>query len=232
MPLTFWPHAFVTATYLINRLPAPTLKNLSPFLKQFGESPNYHKLQNFGCLCYPWLRPYKLENHSLPCIFVGYSPSQSAYYCLHLATKRIYVSRHVKFVDDIFPYQDLCSSPSPLSQPNLEEWCTIDIPLPVQSSISIPTQPLLTPPTSPSSPSPPPSSPSPLPQPPPPPSPPHRTIVTRLQNKIVKPNPKFAHHATVQSQVCEPRNISQALKDPQWREAMAAEHAALIRNGT
>ena len=92
LPLTFWTHAFATATYLINRLPTPTLNNDSPFLRLFGTPPNYYKLKNFGCLCYPWLRPYashKLENRSLLCIFVSYSSSQSAYYCLHFPTKKI-----------------------------------------------------------------------------------------------------------------------------------------------
>ncbi|KAI3728695.1 hypothetical protein L6452_17336 [Arctium lappa] len=227
LPLSFWPHAFSTVTYLINRLPTPTLNNASPFLKLFGTPPNYKKLQNFGCLCYPWLRPYvshKLDNRSVPCIFVGYCSSQSAYYCLHSPTKRLYVSRHVKFVDDVFPYQSLCPSPNPSLVPNLDEWCTIDIPFPVQTLVSPPLSfptpsPLTPPPTFPSSPS-------------PPPPPPSRTIVTRLQNNIFKPNPKYVHLTTVHSHPCEPRTITQALKDPRWRNAMIAEHEALTRNDT
>lgn len=56
----------------INRLPTPTLQVSSPYLQLFGIPPNYLKLRAFGCLCYPWLRPYtshKLEPRSLPCIF-------------------------------------------------------------------------------------------------------------------------------------------------------------------
>lgn len=81
LPLEYWTHAVATATYLINRMPTPTLNNYSPYFRLFGTPPNYHKLRNFGSLCYPWLRPYatyKLDNRSLPCIFIGYSPSQSA----------------------------------------------------------------------------------------------------------------------------------------------------------
>lgn len=44
LPITFWPHAFATATYLINRLPTMTLYNTSPYHKLFGVPPNYHKL--------------------------------------------------------------------------------------------------------------------------------------------------------------------------------------------
>lgn len=76
LPLTFWSYAFSTATYLINRLPTPTLHMSSPYHKLFDSLPNYSKLRDFGCLCYPWLRPYsphKLAYRSTPCVFLGYS---------------------------------------------------------------------------------------------------------------------------------------------------------------
>ncbi|RVW63793.1 Retrovirus-related Pol polyprotein from transposon RE1 [Vitis vinifera] len=49
MPLSYWPFAFSTAVYLINRLPTPTLNHLSPYFKLFGTFPNYSKLRSFGC---------------------------------------------------------------------------------------------------------------------------------------------------------------------------------------
>ena len=70
MPLSFWPYAFQTTVYLINRMPTSTLNNQSPFEKLFKQVPNYLKLKQFGCLCYPLTRPYnkhKLEprpNHA------------------------------------------------------------------------------------------------------------------------------------------------------------------------
>ncbi|KAK0603857.1 hypothetical protein LWI29_009441 [Acer saccharum] len=42
----------------------------------------------------------------------GYSLSQSAYHCLDLGTDRIFVSRHVTFVESVFPYSTLhCQLP-------------------------------------------------------------------------------------------------------------------------
>lgn len=82
MPRSYWTYAFATATYLINRLPTPVLKMDSPFHKLFGTKPNCSKIRVYGCLCFPWLRPYtshKLEERSTPCVFIGYSPSQSGY---------------------------------------------------------------------------------------------------------------------------------------------------------
>nr|XP_016486052.1 PREDICTED: protein transport protein sec31-like isoform X1 [Nicotiana tabacum]XP_016486053.1 PREDICTED: protein transport protein sec31-like isoform X1 [Nicotiana tabacum] len=70
-------------------------------------APNYHKFWVFGCLCYPWLRPYsqnKFEPLSSPCIFLGYSTNQSAYICYDLQKHKIYVFRRVNFVEHESPY--------------------------------------------------------------------------------------------------------------------------------
>ena len=107
IPTTYWTYSFVAAVYLINRLPSAVINNASPYQKLFGKPPNYLKLRIFGCLCFPWLRPYtahKLDGRSLPCVFLGYSITESAYLCLHLPTGRIYTSHHVQFVESTFPY--------------------------------------------------------------------------------------------------------------------------------
>ncbi|KAL4573429.1 hypothetical protein LXL04_020234 [Taraxacum kok-saghyz] len=46
IPVTFWPFAFTTVAYLINRLPTPTLHNLTPSRCLFQKEPNYSKLKN------------------------------------------------------------------------------------------------------------------------------------------------------------------------------------------
>ena len=38
---SFWVDAFVTAVFLINRLPTPVLHNDSPYAKLFQHSPDY-----------------------------------------------------------------------------------------------------------------------------------------------------------------------------------------------
>ena len=75
LDLSFWPHAFQIALYLINRQPTPLLQNRSPYEALFGQKPNYLKLKKFGCLCYPLTQPYnsnKMEPKSKPCIFLSY----------------------------------------------------------------------------------------------------------------------------------------------------------------
>ncbi|XP_019087286.1 PREDICTED: uncharacterized protein LOC104727565 [Camelina sativa] len=106
-PTSYSSYAFSTAVYLINRMLTPVLGDVSPYAKLFGQQPNYQKLRVFGCLCFPWLRPYaahKLDNRSLDCVFLGYSLTQSAYFCFHRPTGRIYTSRHVRFVEESFPF--------------------------------------------------------------------------------------------------------------------------------
>lgn len=105
MPRKYWTLAFHTTVYHINRMPTSTLQYTSPFHKIYGHLPNYQKLRSFGYLCYPYLRPFasnELYARSTSCGFVGYSTTQSAYFCLNPNTNKIYVSRHVKFVEQTF----------------------------------------------------------------------------------------------------------------------------------
>lgn len=108
VPKAYWTYAFATAIYLINRMPTTVIHGESPYAKLFAQQPNYLKLRVFGCLCFPWTRPYntnKLDDRSVSCVFLGYSLTQSAYLCLDKSSGRIYVSRHVQFVEDCFPFQ-------------------------------------------------------------------------------------------------------------------------------
>lgn len=79
-------------------------------------------------MCYPWLKPYtshKLDPKSKPCVFIGYSFTQSAY-CLEPTSHKIYTSRHVHFIEHIFPFSQLTKSQPSLSS-LLEEWTPLSI---------------------------------------------------------------------------------------------------------
>lgn len=51
MPLKFWDEAFLTAAYLINRLPTPVNDGIPPLTKLFQQNPDYASLRTFGCAC-------------------------------------------------------------------------------------------------------------------------------------------------------------------------------------
>jgi len=96
----------------------------SPYEYIFHRNPNFSKLKVFGCLCYPWLGPYtspKLDPKSKPCVFLGYSLSQSAYLCFEKSTSKIHVSRHVQFVESVFPYNSSSTAPS-ISSSYVSDW--------------------------------------------------------------------------------------------------------------
>ena len=105
--LSLWVEAFSTAVFLINRLLSPSLAGKTPYELLFGKQPDYSMLRTFGCLCFPYLKdysPHKLSPKSTPCVFLGYSTLHKGFRCLDRKTHRVYVSRHVQFYENTFPY--------------------------------------------------------------------------------------------------------------------------------
>jgi hypothetical protein len=110
----YWVDSFLTALYIINRLPTATLKHISSYEKLYNKSPNYSRFRVFVCLCYPLLWPYshlKLEYQSKPFIFLGYQ--YASYKCFDLVTNKAYLSRHVIFDEASFPAKDPAITPLP-----------------------------------------------------------------------------------------------------------------------
>ena len=110
MPLKFWDEAFLTAVFLINRLPSRVINNETPFYRLFGKEPEYTSLRTFGCACWPHLRPYntkKLAFHSKQCVFLGYSNQHKGFKCLDPKEGRVYISRDVTFDEHVFPFASL-----------------------------------------------------------------------------------------------------------------------------
>ncbi|WMV19609.1 hypothetical protein MTR67_012994, partial [Solanum verrucosum] len=234
-----------TGTYLTNRLPTPTLDNQYLFQKLFGTSPNKTKLRAFGCLYFPWLRPYanhKLEPRSKPCIFIDYSSNQSAYKCYEPVSKKIFFSRHVQFVESTFPCSSqLLPSSSVHVSWNAASNSATHFTLPVPSSVKRPS-PLPVP-------SPSPNEDTVISSPPCRESPqgtsdpslsslPYQTnthiqqgptrnhpMTTRSQNNIYKPKQAFTATKHPISSSIEPSCVTQAIKDPEWRAAMIKQNS-------
>jgi hypothetical protein len=106
-PIKFWDDAFLTATFLINRMPARVLDNTSPIERLLHTPPNYSMMRVFGCACWPYLRAYnkhKLSFHFKECVFLGYNSLHKGYKCLDQESGRVYVSRDVIFDEHVFPF--------------------------------------------------------------------------------------------------------------------------------
>ncbi|KAG7599415.1 Reverse transcriptase RNA-dependent DNA polymerase [Arabidopsis suecica] len=123
VPKRFWSDAVMTACYLINRTPTKILHDKSPFEVLTKTKPSLDHLRVFGCVCYvlvPGEQRNKLQAKSTKGMFIGYSTTQKGYKCYVPESRKVLVSRDVKFVEDKGFYdkkdweglKDLSSSPS------------------------------------------------------------------------------------------------------------------------
>ena len=109
VPKRFWSDAVISACYLINRIPTRVLEDQSPFEVLNKVKPSLSHLRVFGSLCYvliPGDMRNKLEPKSTKAMFVGYSTTQRGYKCFDPQTRRLLVSRDVKFIETKGYYEE------------------------------------------------------------------------------------------------------------------------------
>lgn len=107
IPQQYRVDAFNTACFIINQTSTPVLNDSCPFEILFNKAPDLSLLWVLGCCYYPLLTPYaknKLEPRSMSFVFMGYDSHRKGYRCLHLSTGQIYVSCHVIFDEETFPF--------------------------------------------------------------------------------------------------------------------------------
>ncbi|CAL5429371.1 unnamed protein product [Camellia sinensis] len=121
VPSVFWGETVLTAAYLLNRMPTPLLSGSSPYERLFGVTPNYSLLRIFGSACFvllPKRARSKLSSRCVLCVFLGYGINQKGYRCYDPSTKKLYVSRHVTFLEKL-PYYTIPSTPVPITKDEL-----------------------------------------------------------------------------------------------------------------
>lgn len=97
LPYSFWGEAATTAAYVLNKCPTKRLKTKVPEEVWTGRKPCVKHLRVFGSLCWkhiPDQRRKKLDDKSMPMIFVGYHTA-TAYRLYDPVTGRIEISRDV-----------------------------------------------------------------------------------------------------------------------------------------
>nr|KYP36517.1 Retrovirus-related Pol polyprotein from transposon TNT 1-94 [Cajanus cajan] len=100
LPKTFWAEAVNTSVYLLNLLPTKALKGKTPYEAWCGRKPSVEHLKIFGCVCYthvPNVKRDKIDHKCEVGIFLGYSINSKGYRVYNLETKKIIVSRDIKF---------------------------------------------------------------------------------------------------------------------------------------
>jgi hypothetical protein len=121
VPNEFWGEAILTVISLINTIPSSHSSGLSPFEKLHGYIPDYSSFRVFGCTCFV-LRPHvecsKLSSRSVICVFLGYGESKKGYRYYDPITQKLYVSRHVVFLEHI-PFFSIPSTTHSLTKTDL-----------------------------------------------------------------------------------------------------------------
>ena len=109
IPKKYWSQAVLTATYLINRLPSRVLNSKSPLEVLKNRKIDLSHLKVFGCICYVHIQANtrdKLDPRAVKCVFLGYSSTQKGYKCFNPSTRKLMVSRDVKFDESSFFFPD------------------------------------------------------------------------------------------------------------------------------
>ncbi|KAL9241264.1 hypothetical protein vseg_015395 [Gypsophila vaccaria] len=109
LPIKFWGECALAAVHLINRTPSLVLNGKTPFEVLFGSPPSFDDLRVFGSLCFAHnqrAKGDKFASRSRKCVFMGYPYGKKGWYLFDLERDEFFVSRDVKFYEDIFPFKD------------------------------------------------------------------------------------------------------------------------------
>ena len=99
----YWGEAVRCAVYILNRSLTKSLSNQVPEEAWNGRKCSVAHLRIFGCVAFAHIPDKirkKLDDHSEKCIFVGYSDMSKAYRLYNPITKKMIISRDVKFKEE------------------------------------------------------------------------------------------------------------------------------------
>ena len=99
----YWAEVVSCATYIMKRCPFKSIKNMIPKKAWSGRKHSVSHMKVFGCVAYahvPDELRRKLDSKGEKCIFVGYSNESKAYKLYNPISKKVIISRDVKFVED------------------------------------------------------------------------------------------------------------------------------------
>lgn len=100
IPTRFCGEAVVTAVYLLNCSTTKGLFGKTPYEAWYDKKPSVHHFRTFGCVAHvKTVKPHtkRLDDRSIPMVFIGYEPGTKAYRCYDPKTDRLHVSRDVVF---------------------------------------------------------------------------------------------------------------------------------------
>lgn len=89
IPIRFWGGCVLSAVYLINRLPTPTLQGKSPYEVFYKKKPKLDHHRTIGCLCFATtlIRKDKFSPKANACVLMGYSLTKKGYLLYNIADR-------------------------------------------------------------------------------------------------------------------------------------------------
>ena len=106
VPKRFWPDEVMIVVYLMNRLPSRVLHYKTP-LQVFAQHVTLASIlmlppRKFGCVTYVHIHKNqrtKLDPCVVRCVFLGYAAHKKGYRCYDPATRRLYTTMDVTFIE-------------------------------------------------------------------------------------------------------------------------------------
>ncbi|UYV61701.1 hypothetical protein LAZ67_1005991, partial [Cordylochernes scorpioides] len=125
MPITFWGDAIHTACYLRNKSSSEAIDNKIPEELWSGRESKIGYLKVFGCKSWCSIddchRKSKFSPKAKECVLIGYPEGTKGYKVWDFRNDKIYVTRNVRFSEDIFP----CKKPNdPTKSFELDQFST------------------------------------------------------------------------------------------------------------
>jgi hypothetical protein len=104
VPGVFWREVVLIAVDLINSISSSHISGFSYFKKLYGYALDYSFFRIFTCTCFvlhPHVKRSKLSSRYVICVFLGFDEGKKTYHCFDPITKKLYMSRHVVFLEHI-----------------------------------------------------------------------------------------------------------------------------------
>ena len=116
LPKSFWGYALETVVYILNRVPSKSVE-VTPYEIWSNKKPYHSHMKVWGCPAYvKRIISDNLEAKSDKCLFVGYLKETMGYQFYNTLEQRLFVSKHVVFLEKEFLLREDSGSKVELSE--------------------------------------------------------------------------------------------------------------------
>ena len=107
IPIHFWTHYILMATFFINRIPSPLLYDRTPYELLYNKVVDYSSFHVFGCLALSstlTTHHTKFQPCDRKCVFLGYPTRIKGYRCMIFTLSKCSFPEMWSFMKQFFPF--------------------------------------------------------------------------------------------------------------------------------